>query len=94
MKAFQPYRNIRQKALIFGLPVNLFALFILVFTGSLIVVIFSFGLLSILVGGVLNLSLFNLLNHFARHPDVFNFKKVFPGQLSNKCSNMLHYEEE
>jgi len=43
MKKFEVYKNIRKRAVIFGLPISLFALMMVSILVSLLVIIFSFS---------------------------------------------------
>lgn len=92
MKRYEIYRNIRKRALIYGLPVSLFALMMLCIIGSLLVVIFSFSLPVILGAVVANLTCYVSLNKITREPGVLHFQKVFPRLISNKRSTGLSYE--
>ncbi len=92
MKRYEVYRNIRRKALIYGLPVGLFALMMLSIIGSLLVIIFSFGVGVIISAVVLNLSLYLFLTRIALNPQMLNFRRVFPKMISNKKMSDLYYE--
>lgn len=92
MKRYSVHRNIRQKALIYGLPVSLFALMMLSIIGSLLVIIFSFELLLILGGIAWNLTLYIALVRITANPNLLNLRKVFPLLISNKKSSNLYYE--
>ena len=93
MKRYEVYRNIRQKALIYGLPVPLFALMMLSIIASLLVVIFSFSLLVIL--GVIgwNLMLYVILIRIIQNPQILHFGRVFPSLISNKKPSNFSYED-
>lgn len=92
MKRYQIHRNIRQKALIYGLPVPLFALMMLSIIATLLVIIFSFDLLLILGGIAWNLTLYISLVKITANPNLLNLRKVFPVLISNKKSSNLYYE--
>ncbi len=92
MKQFEVYRNIRKKAMIYGLPIGLFALMMLSIIGSLLVMIFSFSLGVIALALIFNLGLFFLLTRISAQPHLLNFQKVFPPMVSNKKSSGLRYE--
>ncbi len=94
MKRFEVYRNIRKRAMIFGLPISLFALQILSVISSLMVVIFSFSLPIILGVIVFNSSLYMVLTRITNTPLNFQFMGVFPKLISNKKSTGLTYEED
>lgn len=84
MKRFEVYRHIRKRALIFGLPVAFFALQIMAVIGSLMAVIFSFGI-PVLFGGLLaNGVLYGLLLRLARDPGLLQLGRTFPKMISNK----------
>ncbi len=93
MKSYQVYRNIRKRALIFGLPVSLFALQMLVEIGSLLVAIFSFSLLLFMVVIVVNISLYVILLKLTHQPHLLHFAKVFPAAISNKKTTPINYED-
>ena len=93
MKRYQIYRNIRKRALIFGLPVSLFALQMAAVIGSLLVVIFSFSLLLVLGAIVVNLTLYVMLLKLTHQPQILHVQKVFPTAISNKKTTDLHYED-
>lgn len=93
MKKYEIYRNIRKRALIFGLPVSLFALQMAAVIGSLMVIIFSFGMVLIFVMVLVNLSLYVVLLKMTNRPHILHFSKVFPKAISNKKTNDLNYED-
>ena len=93
MKHYEIYRNIRKKALIYGLPVPLFALMMICVIASMLVIIFSFSFTVIFVAVILNLALYVLLSRLSTNPQLLNFRKVFPVLISNKKSSSLNYED-
>ena len=93
MKGYKVYRNIRKRALIFGLPVSLFALQMLGVIGSLLVVIFSFDLILVIGAVAVNLTLYFVLLKLTHRPHLLHFAKVFPSAISNKKTTALHYED-
>lgn len=93
MKRYEIYRNIRKKALIYGLPVPLFALLMLSIIGSLLVIIFSFSLMIIIAAVIWNLVLYFILTRITSNPQLLNLRKVFPILISNKKSTDLAYED-
>jgi hypothetical protein len=93
MRTFQIYRNIRKRALIFGLPVSLFALQMAAVIGSLLVVIFSFSLLLVMAAIAINLMLYIMLLKLTHQPHILHIQKVFPTAISNKKTTVLHYED-
>lgn len=92
MKSYKVHRNIRKKALLFGLPISFFALQMVAVIGSLLVLIFSFGLLSIVIAFGTNISLYAGLLKLTRKPNFFQFQKVYPKAIQNKLTTQLHYE--
>lgn len=88
------YRSIRQRALIFGLPVSLFALQMVVVICSLMIIIFSFGPLAILGLALFNLGLYLVLLRLSRNPHVFTGYQVFPKSISNQQTTSLSYEAD
>ena len=93
MKRFEVYKNIRKRAVIFGLPISLFAIMMIAVIASLLVVIFSFGF-GIIIGVLaFNGMLYVGLTKFADNPHLLQFSKVFPNSISNKQSSALYYEE-
>ncbi|WP_026809915.1 hypothetical protein [Arenibacter latericius] len=94
MKKFEVYRNIRKRAVIFGLPISLFALIIVSIVVSLMVIIFSFSL-GLIVGAVifnilLYITLIRVANNFRFQPII----KIFPDIISNKRNSGIDYEED
>ncbi|WP_088341722.1 hypothetical protein [Robiginitalea sediminis] len=94
MKTYPIYRSIRKRALIFGLPVSLFALQMVAVIGSLLVIIFSFSLGVILGGLLVNLGLYAGLLRFNRNPQLVTLQKVYPESISNQQSTGLCYERD
>lgn len=92
MKRYEIYRNIRQRALIYGLPIASFALMMLSVIGSLLLIIFSFSLGVITGAVVINVGLYVALIRITQNPQLLNFRKVFPEMLSSKKSSGLSYE--
>ena len=93
MKSYGVYRNIRKRALLYGLPISLFALQMLGVIGSLLAVIFSFSFFLIISALAINLALYSVLLKMAHRPQILNFAKVFPSAISNKKTSALHYED-
>ena len=92
MKRYEVYKNIRKKALIYGLPIAFFALMMLCIVGSLLAIIFSFSLGMIISAVCLDLCLYLLLIRIASNPQLLHFHSVFPQMISNKKSSGLSYE--
>ena len=91
MKKYQVYRNIRKGAVIMGLPISLFALIMISVIGSLLVIIFSFGIIMILALLLFNIALYGALLHLAQRSGTTSLKKVFPQTISNKKIGMSSY---
>jgi hypothetical protein len=94
MKKYEVYRNIRKGALIWGLPISLFALLMVSVVASLLVIIFSFSAMTVLFLFIWNAGLFIGLNKMSSRNQLFNFRKVFPKSISNKKENFLEYVED
>lgn len=93
MKKFEVYKNIRKRAMIWGLPISLFALMMISIIGSLLFIIFSFSFLVIISVFVFNAILYVGLTHMIKNPGLLHFTKVFPQTISNKKQSNLNYEE-
>lgn len=93
MKKYEVYRNIRKRALIFGLPLTLFTLQMVSVIGSLMVIIFSFGLGSILGTLVWNPLLYIILTKVAHNPQLLQLGHPFPNHISNRQNSFLSYED-
>lgn len=94
MKTYTVYRNIRKRALIFGLPLALFALQMLGVIGSLLVVIFSFSFMLVLSVMVINGVLYIVLVKLTHSPELLHLAKVFPQAISNKKTTPLRYAHQ
>jgi len=94
MKLFEVYKNIRKRAVIFGLPISLFALMMISIIASLLVIIFSFSFGIIIGVLVLNSTLFVALTRMANNPQLFQTAKAFPKIISNKRNSGFDYEED
>lgn len=92
MKQYKVYRDIRKRALIMGLPISLFALMMTGVIGSLLVVIFSFSMLTILLLLISNVGLYMGLTYITRHPDLLRLSTRFPEAISAKKSSRCLYE--
>ncbi len=93
MKCYEIYRNIRKKALIYGLSVPLFALMMMFIIGSMLVIIFSFSFAMIITAVVFNLVAYIFLSRLTENSQLLNFRKVFPALISNKKISGLDYED-
>jgi len=94
MKQYETYRNIRKRAVIFGLPISLFAIMMISIVASLLVIIFSFSFGIIIGVIILNMGLYIALIRITNSPQLFHFSKPFPQILSNKKPTLLNYEED
>ncbi|UII80098.1 hypothetical protein [Flagellimonas sp. CMM7] len=91
MKKYEVYKNIRKGAMIWGLPISLFAMMMLSILASLLVIIFSFSLVVIIVAMLWNTTLYVVLTKTALKGISVNFNTVFPKIISNKKENLTHY---
>jgi type IV secretory pathway VirB3-like protein len=94
MKKFEVYRNIRKRAMIFGLPISFFALEMLSIIASLMVIIFSFSLAMIMAVLIFNTILYIALTRLTNSQLSLTFTKVFPKIISNKKSSSLDYGQD
>jgi uncharacterized membrane protein len=90
MKKYEVYKNIRKRAIIFGLPISLFALMMIAIVASLLVIIFSFSFIVVIGILICNATLYIALTKFAHNPQLLQVARVFPKIISNKKST--HYE--
>ena len=91
MKQYNVYKNIRVRALIFGLPVAFFALQMMAVVGSLIAVIFSFNLMLLIVMGIGNTVLYGILLKLVQEPRLLQIGVSFPQLISNKKITSYEY---
>ncbi|MEO0527493.1 MAG: hypothetical protein AAFZ89_09715 [Bacteroidota bacterium] len=91
MKRYEVYKNIRKGAMIWGLPISLFAMMMLVILGSLLIIIFSFSLWVNIGAFLLNGTFYIVLTKIARKAITINIVKVFPKIISNKKENIQYY---
>jgi hypothetical protein len=94
MKRFEIYRNIRKKALIWGLPISLFALMMVAVIASLLVIIFSFSFAVVIGVFVFNAGLYIGLTQIANISRYFEFSSVFPKNITNKKSSLFNYDQD
>nr|WP_141876692.1 hypothetical protein [Gramella sp. Hel_I_59] len=94
MKRFEVYKNIRKRAVIFGLSISLFALMMVSILASLLIIIFSFSFGIIIGVLVLNASLFVVLTRITHNPQIFQMANVFPKIMSNKKTSGFDYEQD
>jgi hypothetical protein len=94
MKKYEPYRNIRKGAVIFGLSLPLFALMMLSIIASLLVIIFSFSLGVITSTLLFNAFLYLGLNRISRLLEFVQMTGAFPKMISNKRNSGIDYEKD
>ncbi|MCK0135332.1 hypothetical protein [Arenibacter sp. S6351L] len=94
MKKFEIYRNIRKRAMIFGLPISFFALQMLSIIASLMVIIFSFSLEMIMGVLIFNTILYIALTRLTKSQLSLTLTRVFPKIISNKNSSSLNYGQD
>ena len=92
MKKFEVYRNMRKRAVIFGLPISLFALMMVSILASLLIIIFSFSFGVIIGLMVFNGGLYIALTRIANNPQLFQMGNPFPKIISNKRNSGFDYE--
>lgn len=92
MKQFKVYKDIRKQALLMGLPLTLFSLLITSILLSLLVVIFSFSIITLVVVMVGNLGLYIVFTQISRGTFRVSFKRHFPKEISIKNINVIDYE--
>lgn len=91
MRRYEVYKNIRKGAMIWGLPISLFAMMMLAILVSLLIIIFSFSFLVIIGAILLNGTLYIVLTKIASKAIALNITRVFPKIISNKKENLTHY---
>ena len=94
MKKFEIYKNIRKRAVIFGLPISLFALIMVSIIASLLIIIFSFSFMLIIGILVFNATLYVALSKMTYNPQLFQIAKAFPRIISNKKTSGFDYEQD
>ena len=92
MKKYEIYKNIRKRAVIFGLPISLFALMMVSVLASLLIIIFSFSFFIIIGILIFNSILYVGLTQLANNPQLFQMTKAFPKIISNKRHSGFDYE--
>lgn len=92
MKTFEVYKNIRKRAVIFGLPISLFALMMVSVLASLLIIIFSFSFIMIIFIFIFNAAIYVALTRMANNPQLFQVATAFPKIISNKRNSGLDYE--
>ncbi|WP_416441514.1 hypothetical protein ACH3O9_14065 [Leeuwenhoekiella sp. A16] len=94
MKKFEIYKNIRKQAVIFGLPISLFALMMVSILVSLLVIIFSFSLGMVIGALVINSALYIALTRINQNPQFYPKVNTFPKIISNKRNSGFDYEQD
>ncbi|MBU2949316.1 hypothetical protein KO493_01220 [Tamlana agarivorans] len=94
MKQYEVYKNIRKRAVIFGLPISLFALMMVSILASLLIIIFSFSFVMIIGILIFNSALYVALTRITNDPQLFQMAKAFPQIISNKRNSGFDYEED
>tara|TARA_R110002051_G_scaffold323035_1_gene415384 strand:- start:606 stop:890 length:285 start_codon:yes stop_codon:yes gene_type:complete len=94
MKRFEVYKNIRKRAVIFGLPISLFALMMVAILASLLIIIFSFSFGMIIGVLIFNASLYVALTRITNNPQLFQMATAFPKIISNKRNSGFDYEQD
>lgn len=91
MKRYKVYKNIRKEAMIWGLPISLFAMMMLSILASLLMIIFSFSLWVIIGATLWNSTLYIILAKIASKRIALHSTRVYPNIISNKKENVLNY---
>ncbi|WP_300435467.1 hypothetical protein [Christiangramia sp.] len=94
MKKFEVYKNIRKRAVIFGLPISLFALMMISIIASLLVIIFSFSFRIIITAMVFNTAVYISLTRITNNPQFLQTAKAFPKIISNKQNSGFYYGQD
>ena len=94
MRSYAVYRNIRKRAVIFGLPVSFFAIQMVSIIGSLLIVIFSFGFVIILALLFFNVLLYITFLKMSTKNMSLKFSNSFPHLISNKQTTLLNYDKD
>lgn len=94
MKKFEVYRNMRKTAIIFGLPLSLFAMMMVSIVVSLLIIIFSFSF-GIIIGVLsFNSALYIAFTRITNNPQLFQLEGSFPNIISNRKNSGLYYEKD
>tara|TARA_R110000737_G_scaffold15509_2_gene32099 strand:+ start:81 stop:365 length:285 start_codon:yes stop_codon:yes gene_type:complete len=94
MKKFEVYKNIRKRAVIFGLPISLFSLMMVSILASLLIIIFSFSFVLIIGILIFNAGLYIALTRINQNPQLFQMANAFPRIISNKRNSGTDYEQD
>ncbi|MFL1011000.1 hypothetical protein [Flavisericum labens] len=94
MKKYEVYKNIRKQAVIFGLPISLFALMMVSILASLLIIIFSFSFAMIIGILMFNAVLYVAFTRITNNPQLFQMAKAFPRIISNKRNSGFDYEQD
>ncbi len=74
-----------------GLPISQFAIIMVSVIGSLLVIIFSFGLGVVVTAMVFNSILYGAMTQFAQRRSPIQLQKTFPNTISNKKTSPFNY---
>ena len=77
--------------MIWGLPISFFAILMISVVASMLMVIFSFGILAIISTGLWNALLYIILTRMTTGTEIPRFKKVFPNCIRNNKLNISVY---
>ena len=94
MRTFEVYKNIRKRAVIFGLPISLFAVMMIAILASLLVIIFSFSFGIIIGVLIFNAALYIALTRITNNPQLFQMANAFPKIISNKRNSGFDNEQD
>ena len=89
MKKYEIYKNIRKRAVIFGLPLPLMMGSII---ASQLVIIFSFSFILVVGVTLFNAILFIALSRFTKAKGMLSLRSIFPKHISNQQNTGLDYE--
>ena len=94
MRTYKVYRNIRIGALIWGLPISLFALLIISVVVSMLIIIFSFSTFMVIGLLLWNAGLYTGLIRIKSVLRLVQLQRVFPTSISNKKVNPISYVQD
>ncbi len=83
----------RKRAMIYGLPLPQFGVMIMTVIGTLLVIIFSFGLIAIIGGFILNAALYIALIKGITYLKHVTLNNVFPKLISNRKPSLVYHEK-
>jgi len=94
MKRYEVYKNIRKQAVIFGLPISLFAILMVFIVASLLAIIFSFSFAMIIGVLLFNATAYIAMTHITNNPQLIQMERAFPKIISNKKNSGLDYGQD